>query len=69
MVCLSLALCREACCPVGGIVYLAGFGVHVPCAQQLQDGVKVTVRVEGSQSCQHDGCVPGFVLLVSVAQA
>lgn len=50
-------------------MYLAGFGVHVPCAQQLQDGVKVTVRVEGSQSCQHDGCVPGLVLLVSVAQA
>lgn len=49
--------------------HLAGFGIDVPSAQQLQDSLKVTVRVEGSQSRQHDGCVARLVLLVSIAQA
>lgn len=48
--------------------HLAGLGVDVPGAQQLQDSLKVTVRVEGSQSRQHDGRVARLVLLVSVAQ-
>ena len=48
--------------------YLAGFGVDVPGAQQLQDSVKVTVRVEGSQSSQHNGCVACLILLVSITQ-
>lgn len=50
-------------------MHLAGLGVDVSCAQQLQDRVKVTIRVEGGQSCQHDGCVARLVLLVSIAQA
>ncbi len=48
--------------------HLAGFGVDVSGAVQLQDGLKVTVRVKGSQSCQHDSCVTSLVLLVSITE-
>lgn len=49
--------------------HLARLGVDVPRAQQLQDSLKVAVRVERSQSCEHDGCVTRLVLPVSVTQA
>lgn len=49
--------------------HLAGFGIDVACAEQLEDGLKVTVRVEGSQSCQHDSRVTSLVLLVSITEA
>lgn len=48
--------------------HLAGLGVDVASAQQLQDGLKVAVGVECGQGSQHDGRVASLVLLVGVTQ-
>lgn len=49
------------------VTHLTGTGVHVSLAEKLLHDAHVLWRLHGSQRGEHDGRVPGLILLVHVA--
>lgn len=52
--------------PEGKCAHLAGFGVHVPAAEEFFHDAHVLLGFHRGQGCQHDGGVARFVLVIHI---